>query len=94
MLSHVLPFNYQKLYMQNDPTPMIQPSAVVISPPTPQYDAHSSAPMTKKTLQELEKEAILQALSDSHGIQTKAARILGMSARQIGYKIKQYGIEI
>lgn len=94
MLSHVLPFNYQKLYMQNDPAPMIQPSAMVITPPTSQYDSHSSAPMTKKTLQELEKEAILQALSDSHGIQTKAARLLGMSARQIGYKIKQYGIEV
>ncbi|MDP3291294.1 MAG: helix-turn-helix domain-containing protein, partial [Sulfuricurvum sp.] len=62
--------------------------------PMPQHDGYGSGPMTKKTLQELEREAILQALSDSHGIQTKAARALGMSARQIGYKIKQYGIEV
>lgn len=50
--------------------------------------------LTKTSLKEMEKEAIIQALIDSHGIQTKAARILGMTARQIGYKIKQYGIEL
>jgi len=94
MLSHVLPFNYQKLYMQPEPTSMMQPITPVIAQPIPYQEAPSGGPMTKKTLQELEKESILQALSDSHGIQTKAARALGMSARQIGYKIKQYGIEI
>jgi Nif-specific regulatory protein len=94
MLSHVLPFNYQKLYMQPEPTPMIQPITPVIVQPTVHQETPSGGPMTKKTLQELEKESILQALHDSHGIQTKAARALGMSARQIGYKIKQYGIEI
>lgn len=52
------------------------------------------ASLTKTSLKEMEKEAIIQALIDSHGIQTKAARILGMTARQIGYKIKQYGIEL
>lgn len=93
MLAHVLPFNYQKLYMQNEPAP--SPMAPMPQAPTHSYESHtSSAPMTKKTLQELEKESIIQALIDSHGIQTKAARALGMSARQIGYKIKQYGIEV
>ncbi|PHM16541.1 MAG: nif-specific transcriptional activator NifA [Sulfuricurvum sp. PD_MW2] len=93
MLAHVLPFNYQKLYMQNEPAP--SPMASMPQSPTHSYESHtSSAPMTKKTLQELEKESIIQALIDSHGIQTKAARALGMSARQIGYKIKQYGIEV
>lgn len=93
MLAHVLPFNYQKLYMQNEPAPSY--IAPMPQSPTHNYESHtSSAPMTKKTLQELEKESIIQALIDSHGIQTKAARALGMSARQIGYKIKQYGIEV
>lgn len=93
MLAHVLPFNYQKLYMQNEPAPSY--IAPMPQSPTHSYESHtSSAPMTKKTLQELEKESIIQALIDSHGIQTKAARALGMSARQIGYKIKQYGIEV
>jgi len=87
MLSHVLPFNYQKLYMQNDIP--VSPSASAV--PAKELP---SGPITKKTLQELEKESIIQALIDSHGIQTKAARSLGMTARQIGYKIKQYGIEV
>lgn len=87
MLSHVLPFNYQKLYMQSEPAPIQAVDTPTVSSPSP------SGPITKKTLQELERESIVQALADSHGIQTKAARSLGMTARQIGYKIKQYGIE-
>ena len=93
MLAHVLPFNYQKLYMQ----PQSAPSEVIMPPhvSTQAYEAPSAAaPMTKKSLQELEKDSIIQALIDSHGIQTKAARALGMTARQIGYKIKLYGIEV
>ena len=50
--------------------------------------------MTKATLHELEKEAIIQALIENRGIQTKAAAQLGMTPRQIGYKIKKYGIDI
>jgi Nif-specific regulatory protein len=95
MLSHVLPFNYQKLYMQQPEAP------AAMSIPAPEYTAPSiplppapGGPVTRKSLQELERESIIQALIDSHGIQTKAARTLGMSARQIGYKIKQYGIEL
>ncbi len=95
MLSHVLPFNYQKLYMQSESAPVATPVPMQpISQPVPQHETHISGPMTKKTLQELERDSIVQALTDSHGIQTKAARALGMSARQIGYKIKQYGIEV
>ena len=50
--------------------------------------------MTKASLQEMEKESIIQALIDNRGIQTKAATQLGMTARQIGYKIKKYGIDL
>jgi Nif-specific regulatory protein len=94
MLAHVLPFNYQKLYMQNE-APMATPIPTpIMTTPTQPVQPLSTGPVTRKSLQELEKESILQALIDSHGIQTKAARALGMSARQIGYKIKQYGIEL
>jgi len=41
----------------------------------------------------MEKESIIQALIEHRGIQTKAATQLGMTARQIGYKIQKYGIE-
>jgi len=92
MLNHVLPFNYQKLYMQPEVAIIAPP--VYITTPAPQSSQESGTPMTKKSLLELEKESIVQALMDSHGIQTKAARLLGMTARQIGYKIKQYGIDL
>lgn len=97
MLAHVLPFNYQKLYMQNERTPPPMTYGTPTPAPMPEVhhtEPHATGPMTKKTLQDLEKESIIQALIDSHGVQTKAARALGMTARQIGYKIKQYGIDL
>ncbi len=50
--------------------------------------------ITKTELDELEKEAIVQALKECGGIQAKAARKLGITVRQIGYKILKHGIEI
>jgi Nif-specific regulatory protein len=49
---------------------------------------------TKKQLQEIEKEAITKALIKTGGVQTKAAKLLGMTTRQIGYKIKKYNIKL
>lgn len=43
-------------------------------------------------IEEIERASILNALEDSGWIQAKAARILGLTLRQIGYKIKKYGI--
>ncbi len=42
---------------------------------------------------EIEKSNILNALEKTGWIQAKAARLLGITPRQIGYKIKKYGIE-
>lgn len=90
MLNHVLPFNYQKLHVQE---PVAQES--VPSQATETADPQAQAqPLTKSNIQEIEKEAIVQALIENRGIQTKAAKQLGMSARQIGYKIKKYNIEL
>ncbi len=48
-----------------------------------------------ETTQRIEQEAVKNALEKSGGVQAKAARLLGMTARQIAYKIKKYkmGIE-
>jgi len=91
MLNHVLPFNYQKLYMpeevkQETPAPVAEP----VSIPTPT----ATTMVTKSSLQDMEKESIIQALIDNRGIQTKAAAQLGMSARQIGYKMRKYEIDL
>ena len=51
-------------------------------------------PITKKNLnlEELEKEAIIEALENNDFNQSSAAVELGITLRQIGYKIKKYEI--
>ncbi|MDP3296784.1 MAG: nif-specific transcriptional activator NifA [Thermodesulfovibrionia bacterium] len=43
-------------------------------------------------IEDIEKTNILNALKKTGWVQAKAARILGITPRQIGYKIKKYGI--
>lgn len=43
-------------------------------------------------IRDIEKERITEALETSGWVQAKAARLLGLTARQIGYKIRIYGI--
>ncbi len=45
------------------------------------------------TIVEIEKATILEALRKTGWVQAKAARLLGLTPRQIGYKIKIYSIE-
>ncbi len=47
-----------------------------------------------ESLEEIEKELILQALRQHHGIQTKAAQSLGISERVLRYKMKKYEIQL
>lgn len=94
MLNHVLPFNYQKLYMK--PEVEIEPAYEEPAELTNiSNNSNQTTPqrMTKSSLQDMEKESILQALIDNRGIQTKAATQLGMTARQIGYKIRKYKLD-
>ena len=98
MLNHVLPFNYQKIYM---PQPEViqevkqEPTYQPVATHTPPQNREvQNAPITTMSLHEMEKASIIQALIDNRGIQTKAATQLGMTARQIGYKIKKYDINI
>ncbi len=44
------------------------------------------------TIEDMEKERITEALKRAGYVQAKAARQLGITSRQIGYKIKKYGI--
>jgi len=47
-----------------------------------------------ETVRGLEKDRILRTLSDCSGIQTRAAQALGLTVRQLGYKLKKYGIKL
>lgn len=44
------------------------------------------------TVESVERARIIQALKQCSGIQAKAAKVLGITPRQIGYKIKKYNI--
>ncbi|MBI5197712.1 MAG: hypothetical protein HZA19_03795 [Nitrospirae bacterium] len=46
----------------------------------------------KKTVEELEKRLILEALESTGWIQARAARRLDISQRILGYKMRKYGI--
>ncbi|MBI5208179.1 MAG: nif-specific transcriptional activator NifA [Candidatus Firestonebacteria bacterium] len=45
-----------------------------------------------KTLEEIEKEQIIEALRECANVQAKAARRLGITMRKLGLRIKKYGI--
>ncbi len=47
----------------------------------------------RRSLAELEREEVLAALRRHGWVQARAARELGLTPRQIGYRIKKYGIE-
>lgn len=47
----------------------------------------------KSTIEETERMRIIAALEKSGWVQAKAARILGITPRQIGYKIRKYELK-
>jgi transcriptional regulator with PAS, ATPase and Fis domain len=46
------------------------------------------------TIANIEREMIVQALRRSDGVQTRAARLLGIAEASLWYRIKKFGIEI
>jgi Nif-specific regulatory protein len=51
-------------------------------------------PATPKSLLEMEKDEVVAALRRHGWVQARAARALGLTQRQIGYRIKRHGIVI
>jgi Nif-specific regulatory protein len=45
------------------------------------------------SLQEMEKRGVVSALQRNNWIQSRAARELGITLRQMGYRIKKFGLE-
>ncbi len=52
----------------------------------------SQPPFTRKSLQDMERIEIEAALRRNGWVQVRAARDLGLTERQIGYRIKKYGL--
>ena len=48
----------------------------------------------KAGIEDIEKSSILDALEKTGWVQAKAARMIGLTPRQIGYKMKKYGLSV
>ena len=66
-----------------------------ITPPLPKID---DTPPSQENLggevERLEKRHIIKALKENDCVQQKASRALGITPRQLGYRIKKYGINL
>ena len=58
------------------------------------YKARVNKKELPKTVQELEREAIINALEESGYVIKRAAELLGMTPRQVRYRIEKYGIPL
>ncbi len=54
--------------------------------------ANQNAPATD-SFSNMERRIVLEALERSNGNQTHAAKDLGITLRQIGYKVKKFGLQ-
>ena len=73
--------------MSLNPAPLAAVAAP--SPPPPAETRSSTLP---KAVAEIERERLVEALRTSGGVQTRAAMLLGITPRQLGYKLKKYRI--
>ncbi|HDZ84672.1 MAG TPA: nif-specific transcriptional activator NifA [Nitrospirae bacterium] len=55
-------------------------------------DSRAGSKAQKSSLKDMEKEIVEAAMKRNGWVQARAARELGISQRQIGYRIKKYGI--
>ncbi len=82
---------------------MITPTVRVSAPPppepapepapAPEAPARDEAPLRTKTAQ-LSREELVRALDSAGWVQAKAARLLGMTPRQIAYALQKFEIEL
>ena len=75
------------LSMSLNPAPLAAVAAP--SPPPPAETRSSTLP---RAVAEIERERLVEALRTSGGVQTRAAMLLGITPRQLGYKLKKYHI--
>ena len=86
--------------MSSPPAPPLRVTEDKASVEADNFVAKSKAPDGDSTTgsasagQIIEKERLLEAMERTGWAQAKAARLLGMTPRQIGYALKRHGIEI
>jgi len=71
--------------------PLILPQDLLLEEPPP---PPGTPPLGGDlNLEQLEQEAIREALRRAHGVQVEAARLLGISRRVLHYKLRKHGID-
>jgi len=76
---------------------LIEPEEETALKPVPAKNQNIAPPLPagrSKSLKELEREEIESALKRHGWVQARAARELGLTQRQIGYKIKKFGLRM
>lgn len=73
---------------------VIKPTDLPINIKIPSHNGILQKESLMAGIEDIERSSILDALEKSGGVQVKAARMLGITPRQIGYKIKKYAIEV
>jgi len=71
---------------------IIKPLDLPINIKLPSPDAIFQKESLKSGIEDIEKSSILDALENTGWNQAKAARLTGLTPRQIGYKMKKYGL--
>ena len=69
------------------------PPALRPSVPTQPAHAQAPQPQTRKSLKDLEREQVESALIRNGWVQSRAARELGLTQRQMGYRIKKFALQ-
>jgi len=72
---------------------IVKPSDLPINIKLPAPDAIFQKESLRAGIEDIEKSSIHDALEKTGWNQAKAARLIGLTPRQIGYKIKKYGLE-
>jgi Nif-specific regulatory protein len=67
---------------------------IVSAPAQASPAAHTAAPAPSDDLGTPQKQQIVEALEKCGWVQAKAARLLGITARQMGYAISKHGIDV
>ena len=80
-----LPVNLARPYAMPSAPPSLMPKA-----PTPMGPAAASLP---GAVADIERQRVVEALQRCGGVQTRAASLLGITPRQLGYRLKKYGID-
>jgi DNA-binding NtrC family response regulator len=101
LMRHAYPGNVRELQNLIERAVVMSRDEVIAQTDLPpeMRDGRVQAPVEEATgtlpaqVEALERTAIDQALKETHGVQSRAAQILGITERNLRYKLKKYGLK-